>query len=384
MARKTKTVSTRMEGILVALYAKGEEEGREPPTEFRLFSKGINRSTKGDFLFDEEAAQAVMEEYEAHGVDLSIDYDHAAVNGGGARVVAAGWFKLEMRDGDLWAVDVKWTPAGAEHLRQGEYRYFSPLFNFDPDSGRIQKIVNSALTNTPALHGIDALVAASATAAEDPKMEEKLEKALNRIKELEDKLKEKDEEMKALKAKASTSALSVTVGLSSTASEDQVRSQVAALVTFRKEVTAIAGKDSDEAALGALTAMKERAVEADALRQRVEAAEIAALSAEFGKQLDNLSTAGKDGKFLPPAAREKAEALAKDLGGGKLTKAGVDKAMSYVDGMLVSGTPTGGTGQKGGQMALSSTELDIARRTGSDPKKLLEYKAKKLAAEQTT
>lgn len=383
MARKTKTLSPGLAGTLVALYAKGEEEGRDPPTEFRLFSKGVNRSTKGDFLFDEEASSSVMAEYESHGVDLSIDYDHAAVGNSGARVVAAGWFKLELREGDLWATDVKWTPDGAEHLRKGEYRYFSPLFNFDPETGRIQKIVNSALTNTPALFQIPALVAASATALEDDMpddFEEKLKKALAEIDKLKAKLEEKDEELKSLKSKASSVALSATVGLSSSASSDEVRSTVAALVTFRKEVTAISGKDTPEAALGALTAMKERAAEADALRRRADEAETAALSAEFGKHLDTLSTTGEDGKFLPPAAREKAEALAMDLGGGKLTKAGVEKAKSYVAGMLVPGTPTGGTKAKGGTVTLSTQEVFVARRLGIPEKDWQERETKRLSA----
>lgn len=135
-----------------------------PPTEFRIFTAGKVETTKGTFLFDVQAAAAVMADYEAHGIELMIDYDHASLAGlvldPAQAGKAAGWFTPEVRAGELWATNVRWTPAAAHALSNIEWRYMSPAFDVD-ESGRIVALCNVALTNLPATHNLDALVAAS-------------------------------------------------------------------------------------------------------------------------------------------------------------------------------------------------------------------------------
>lgn len=145
-----------------------ELDGDALPTEFRIFAAGVNETSKGPSLFDAEAAKAVMAAYEKHGVDLMIDLNHDSL--GDARMTRAdaedarGWFKLELRNGELWAVDVKWTDDGAERLRSKKQRYISPAFFQDEKSGRVEEIVNVAICAMPATHGAAPLVAASAGA----------------------------------------------------------------------------------------------------------------------------------------------------------------------------------------------------------------------------
>jgi phage I-like protein len=138
--------------------------GDEPPTAFRIFAAGPNESTKGTFLFDESAAAQVMAEYQAHGIDLMIDYDHfslaAAVVDPAHSGKAAGWFNLEVRDGELWAVNVRWTPPAAESLKRKEWRFMSPAFSVD-SSDRITAVTNVAITNLPATRRLQPLMAAS-------------------------------------------------------------------------------------------------------------------------------------------------------------------------------------------------------------------------------
>lgn len=148
--------------------------GAQLPTEFRLFAPGVNKTSKGDFLFDEAAARAVMAAYQAWGVDLAIDLEHqmldAAPSADPTARDARGWCKLEVRpDGSLWAVDVRWTPDGAARLAEKRQRYVSPAFNIDPESRRVTEIVNVAITAMPATHHTPALVAAS-RGAMDPKL----------------------------------------------------------------------------------------------------------------------------------------------------------------------------------------------------------------------
>ncbi len=138
--------------------------GDEPPTEFRIFTAGAVETKKGIFTFDETAAKSVMAEYVTHGIDLMIDYDHASLASVSLDPAqsgkAAGWFNLEVRGGELWAVNVRWTPLAADALRRKEWRFMSPAFETDKD-GRILGLMNVAITNLPATRKLQPLMAAS-------------------------------------------------------------------------------------------------------------------------------------------------------------------------------------------------------------------------------
>ena len=90
-----------------------------------------------------------------------IDYEHQSLSGNDAP--AAGWFKrLEWREGDgLYMADISWTDRASAMLAASEYRYLSPVFRFDKDTGDVQEVFSVALTNTPALDGLADLAAAS-------------------------------------------------------------------------------------------------------------------------------------------------------------------------------------------------------------------------------
>lgn len=89
-----------------------------------------------------------------------IDYEHQSLHAetNGQKVIAAGWFKtMEYREDGLWAVDIDWTQAALNHIRDKEYKYISAVFNYNTKTGEIVNIVSVALTNTPALDGLKAL-----------------------------------------------------------------------------------------------------------------------------------------------------------------------------------------------------------------------------------
>lgn len=136
--------------------------GEGLPTEFRVFVSGWNETENGRFLFDDVAAKAVMAAYGRHEVDRMIDLEHLSLDSESRSFDpdARGWCHLELRNGELWAVNVTWTPDGAERLQQKRQRYVSPAFEIDPKTKRVTKIVNIALTALPATHGIPELVAA--------------------------------------------------------------------------------------------------------------------------------------------------------------------------------------------------------------------------------
>ena len=141
--------------------------GDKLPTEFRLFVRGWNESEKGSVLFDDKAAKSVMAAYSDWGIDLPIDLEHQMldVEPGAADPTARdarGWCKLEVRNGELWAVKVRWAPDGAQRLQEKRQRYVSPLFLNDKKTKRVEKLINIALTALPATHNAPALVAATA------------------------------------------------------------------------------------------------------------------------------------------------------------------------------------------------------------------------------
>ena len=133
-----------------------------PPSEFRIFRRGINTSMKGDVLFDDTSATNVMANYAQHGVDAPIDLEHLSLDTESASYDpdARGWFGLELRDGELWAVNVRWTPDGERRLREKTQRYISPAFHADKDN-RVHSILNAALTSLPATDQPHALIAAN-------------------------------------------------------------------------------------------------------------------------------------------------------------------------------------------------------------------------------
>lgn len=144
-----------MSGELFSLDV--ELAGDEAPTEFRILGAGMNATRKGELMFDEAAAASVLADYEAGGVDLPLDYDHAMADPSArpSDRIAAGWFRPEVRAGELWAADVKWTPRGKAAVEAREYRYTSlwgdvELTDKKAKRMRLVRLRNVALTNTPA------------------------------------------------------------------------------------------------------------------------------------------------------------------------------------------------------------------------------------------
>lgn len=126
---------------------------KELPREVRIFAKGVTATTKGPILFDDDAARLVMGAFADQGRDaLPFDVGHGMLSPlsppDGHK--AAGWFKPEVRNGELWASGIEWTEFGANALRRREFRYFSPAVHREPESGRVRELINIALTNIPA------------------------------------------------------------------------------------------------------------------------------------------------------------------------------------------------------------------------------------------
>lgn len=139
-------------------------DAKAPPKELRLFRVGVNRSLKGAFVFDEKAARDVMANYEAMGHSLTIDYDHGSIRKDAIDPSqsgkSAGRFDLALRDGELWAVNIRWSPAADAAIRREEWPFISPTFTSD-ENQRVVLVLNFGLTGNPALLDPPRLIAAN-------------------------------------------------------------------------------------------------------------------------------------------------------------------------------------------------------------------------------
>ena len=100
-----------------------------------------------------EDPAAVAAASRASGHDLPLDWEHATELRAprGEAAPAAGWLTaLQARDGGVWG-QVAWTERGREAVARREYRYVSPVFQYDRATKAIRRLTSAALTNRPNL-----------------------------------------------------------------------------------------------------------------------------------------------------------------------------------------------------------------------------------------
>lgn len=333
----------------VAEEANAEIAPRVVPTEFCVFRAGWNRSDRGDFLFDDDAAALVMMAWASKSVPLMMDYEHQSLQRPPIIAPASATeFSLELRAGELWAVGIKWTDRAREMLAAGEYRLFSPAFRFDEETRRITALVNVALTNLPALVGIEPLVAASANHTEDTMDLEKQVAALTaQVSAL-------TAENATLKEKASGGeimALSAALGAAKPA---EGIATAHGLVALRGELLAVTGAKAAPDAIGVVKAWKEDASEVVALRARVAEIEQTTLKGELDSVLTEASKAGK----VEPAATEALRAWA--VRDGKVVADGLAQLKAYVGTLqpkvVTAGSPAAATPPAGNAGGFQMTD----------------------------
>ena len=97
-----------------------------------------------------------------------IDYEHQTLHKetNGQPAPAAGWMHgLRWVEGSGLFAEVELTARALQAIASGEYRYFSPVFLYAEGTGEVLKVTMGALTNHPAIHGMQALNAMQAAAS---------------------------------------------------------------------------------------------------------------------------------------------------------------------------------------------------------------------------
>jgi phage I-like protein len=311
--------------------------GKEPPSEFRIFTAGKIETTKGSFLFDAKAADLVTASALEWGNEFPVDYDHAMARGGlfvvdpAASGKAAGWFKPEIRNGELWAASVTWTPAAAKMLTDREYRYTSPAFRTEEEGGRISELINVALTNLPATRNHTPLMASR-----------------------------HGETRKETSMKTIIAALS----LAAEATEAEVLAAVSTIQSFAARVLSEVNAKSHAEALGVLAAWKGNAAQLALLSTKLDEYKAKEVAAEIETLIAEAKAAGK----VTPSSEAGVRALAKDLGPVALK--------GFLSVMQAAPKPLDEP-EKPGDVALNAAELAYAQKHNLDVKVMAE--SKKLA-----
>ncbi len=157
------------------------------PEWIELLPAGVfyGRDGRGPFRLDDPVAVIASTTAMQMAAGLPIDYDHATDFGApeGRPAPAAGWIReLEVRAGAVWG-RVEWTMRAAGSIVAREYRYVSPVFQFDPKDGSVTRLLRAGLTNNPNLH-LTAIAASSTTAADNDIKDQRMEFPTDEIREL--------------------------------------------------------------------------------------------------------------------------------------------------------------------------------------------------------
>lgn len=121
-------------------------------------------------------AEALVDRWFTRQTPVVVDYEHQThmTERNGQPAPAAGWVRaLELRPSGLYAL-VDWTDRARAAIRAREYQYVSPVFAFDRRTGQVLELISAALTNHPALDGMEPARATTTPIGGHPHMDKLL------------------------------------------------------------------------------------------------------------------------------------------------------------------------------------------------------------------
>ncbi|MDR7024385.1 phage protease [Pseudomonas peli] len=105
-------------------------------------------------------ASKVIERFHSTKTRRVVDYEHQTLRKeeNGQPAPAAGWYTdLQWREGEGLFAQVQLTARAAQYIAEGEYQYFSPVFAYHKITGDVLDVQMGALTNAPAIDGMQEL-----------------------------------------------------------------------------------------------------------------------------------------------------------------------------------------------------------------------------------
>lgn len=96
----------------------------------------------------------LLEQFDQWEMPIDVDYHHQSLQTAakvGLVPSAGSVVELDVREGAIWG-RFEWTANAAAAIEAKEVKYLSPVFDYDPKTMRIGKIVSVGLTNRPNLY----------------------------------------------------------------------------------------------------------------------------------------------------------------------------------------------------------------------------------------
>lgn len=338
---------TSVAALASALPTDGGAVQLLPAGTFRASDGSGRPADAPHWKLDAASAARLIARVAAKANPLVIDYEHQTLYAekNGQPAPAAGWFAgraLEWRDGQgLFATDPEWTPPAAAYIANHEYKFISPVFEYDRASGEVLDIRMAALTNNPGLAGMAAVALTALndfSTEEEPPVNETLKKLLAAI-GLADAVSETDAlaAVAALKAKADSAE------------------------TLTTQVAALKAQHPDPAKFVAVETMQQLQTQVASLTARLN-------DGEVGHVVEDALAVGK----LLPAQKE----WATELGKSNLAalKGYVEKTPAIA---ALAGTQTGDKdpNKDKGVAALTAEESAVAAQFGISHEDFLKGKA---------
>ena len=287
-------------------------------------------------------AQQIIAAFEAAQTDLVVDYEHATLKAAetGQQNPAAGWISKYVWDDERGLMgEVKWTDRAKGMIDSGEYRYLSPVLEYDT-LGNVRGLHSVALTNSPALDGM-ALAALSRQNSLNPKQENSMNKEAL-IKLLGLAADADDKAIEAALAAAQEKLGGKTLAEVLDAPKEEPKPEP-------KGNEGEAGKPAENPQDGEVAELKAQLA---ALSKKV-------IAMEVGGTSDGLIRAAlSDGRLLPHQEASARQLAAKDP---EAFKALIDGSLALA---ALSKTQTGGKGGADDAPALSETEAQVAKQLG--------------------
>lgn len=302
---------------------------------------------------DAAVASNVISRFRARKTPPVVDYEHQTLHKevNGQPAPAAGWMRdMEWREGAGLFVLVELTARAASYVSSGEYLFFSPVFLFHPKTGEVLDVQMGALTNFPAIDGMEALslrAAASAMFGIDQNDE--------------------DTEMNEL-----LKALRIVLGLPEAATEQEAVTALSAHLSALRKVLGVDESATGETMLAACTGLKAKAAATAAPDPAKFIAitafdelkgQVAALSAQLterdAKDVDALiAGALADGRLIPSQ-----EAWARDL--AKNNRVALSAYLETAAPLAaLRGSQTQGKAPADEKTGLTADELAVCSRMG--------------------
>ena len=342
--------------------------------------KGALRGA-GPWHIDGPSAANLLENIAALKNPIVVDYEHQSIltNENGKPAPAAGWLdraKFKWIDGQgFYHSEPDWTPAATAAIRDGEYRYVSAVFPYDPATGHPLDLISVALTNQPAIDDMRPLAAASARLPQyQTQQDNSMDDLLPDIRW-----------MLSLPLAATVAEIKLALNAALAQLPGIDSADLSLAVASRKPINLVAALTAktvaqpDPAKFAPVAVLSELQAEVATLRTQINVDRANVL----------LSAALSQGKIASPAKRAYANSLAglddsgNPIAGAKPNLAALSAYLSSEDAnpALIATQTRGKTPEELAALAakeseLTKAELAICKNLGADPEK---FKAQKIA-----